>query len=256
MSTFDAIVPAGGTIDPEFAAKVGTDQKALIEFSGKSMLETTLRALRDSGVIRNIVVIGSEETQAKAANFAAIGLDSGSTGPENIFKGLDKLKQIDPNLDKALIVTCDLPFINAETIKNYVAICPADRDIVVPVIEADDFNRTYPGTSSTFVKTKDGTFTIGGIFMMNAKKMPQLRSSIEQVFAKRKSKLGMAMLIGPAFIIKYLTKTLTLNDLEAKIESMLKCSGKALRGAPVELAYDIDDLVDYDYALKLVEAGK
>lgn len=253
MSTFDAIVPAGGTIDSEFAAKVGTDQKALIEFNRKSMLETTLRALRESGVIRNVVVVGSKDVQTKAANFAAIGLDSGNTGPENIFKGLDKLKEIDANLDKALIVTCDLPFIDADTIRNYVNLCPADKDIVVPVIEADDFNRTYPGTTSTFVKTKDGTFTIGGIFMMNAKKMPQIRSSIEQVFAKRKSKLGMAMLIGPAFIIKYLTKTLTLKDLEAKIESMLKCTGKALRGAPVELAYDIDDLTDYDYALKHTE---
>ncbi len=256
VSTFDAIVPAGGTIDPVFAAKVGTAEKALIEFEGKTILETTLRALRDSGRIRNIVVVGSPAIQAKAADFAAIGLDPGDSGPENIFRGLEKLKEKDSNLDKALIVTCDLPFLTPQTIQNYLDLCPPDKDICVPVIEAKEFNRAYPGTTSTFVKTKDGTFTIGGMFLMNARKMPEIRASIEQVFAKRKSKIGMAMLIGPTFIYKYLTKTLTIRDLEAKIESMLKCTGKAVRHAPVEMAYDIDYLDDYEYALKVVEGSR
>ena len=256
VSTFDAIVPAGGTIDPDFAAKVGTIEKALIEFKGKTILETTLRALRESGKIRNIVVVGSKQIQTKAADFAAIGLDPGDSGPENIFRGLDKLQERDPNLDRVLIVTCDLPFLKPETIGAYLSLCPLDKDICVPIIEAEDFNRAYPGTTSTFVKTKDGTFTIGGMFLMNARKMPELRASIEQVFAKRKSKIGMAMLIGPAFIYKFLTKTLTIRDLESKIESMLRCTGRAVRKAPVEMAYDIDYLDDYDYALKLVGAGK
>lgn len=256
VSTYDAIVPAGGTIDSDFAAKTKTDQKALIEFHGNTILETTLRALRDSGVIRNIVVVGSKEVQNKAADFAAIGLDPGDSGPENIFRGLDKLKELDSNLDHALIVTCDLPFLSPEVIRDYLALCTENKDIYVPVIESAEFNQAYPGTSSTFVKTKDGTFTIGGMFLMNARKMPQIRASIEKVFAQRKSKLGMAKLIGPAFIFKFITKTLTIKDLENKIESMLNCSGKAVRKAPVQLAYDIDDLEDYDYAVKHVGAAK
>ncbi len=249
MSTYDAIVPAGGTIDPSFAAKVGTDEKALIQFENLTMIESVLKALRESGVIRNIVVVGSAKVQSFAVNYAATGLDQGDSGPENIFRGLEKLKEGNQILDRVLIVTCDLPFLNAAMIRDYVQMCPVDKDICVPVIEAAEFNLAYPGTSSTFVKTKDGTFTIGGIFMMNGKKLPELRSSIEKVFAKRKSKIGMATLIGPAFIFKFLTKTLTIRDLEAKIESMLGCTGKAVRGAPVELAYDIDYLDDYEYAL-------
>jgi len=254
VSTFDAIVPAGGTIDPEFAAKVGTDQKALITFEGKSILETTLRALRDSGMIRNVVVVGSKDVQSKASDFAAIGLDPGSSGPENIFRGLDRLKELNPDMDQVLIVTCDLPFLSGDLIQRYLKMCPGDKDICVPVIEADDFNKAYPGTSSTFVKTRDGTFTLGGMFLMNGRKLPQIRTSIEKVFERRKSKLGMALLLGPVFVSKWLAKTLTIADLERKIQSMLGCSGKAVRGAPVELAYDIDYLDDYEYAAKFVEA--
>ncbi|MCC7229468.1 MAG: nucleotidyltransferase family protein [Fimbriimonadaceae bacterium] len=253
MSTFDAIVPAGGMIDGPFADKAGTQVKALITFNGSTILETVLKALRESGKIRNIVVIGSPEVRAMAANFAAVGLEPGETGPDNIFRGLEHLKSLDPNLDKALIVTCDLPFITSETIGKYIELCPLDKDICVPVIEATDFNRSYPGTTSTFVKTRDGTFTIGGIFMMNGRKLNELRASIERVFAKRKSKLGMAMLIGPAFVFKYITKSLTLRDIETKIESILGCSGRAVRNAPVELAYDIDDLEDFSYAVTHAE---
>lgn len=250
MSTYDAIVPAGGTIDPEFAKLVGTDQKALIEFQGQSILSGILKALRESGVVRNIVVVGSSEVQNRAADFAAIGIAPGQSGPDNIFKGVEKLAQLDPDLRDVLIVTSDLPFLTAQGVRDYIALCPADKDICVAVVDAQTFNKTYPGTTSTFVSTKDGLFTLGGMFLMNAKKMPELRSSIERVFARRKSKLGMAALIGPMFIAKWMTKTLTIADLENKIQSLLGCSGKAIRGAPPELAFDIDYRDDYEYALQ------
>lgn len=253
MSTFDAIVPAGGTIDTAFAALVGTDQKALIKLGERTILHAVLQALRESGMIRNIVVVGSPEVQAKARDFAAIGLDPGNSGPDNIFRGLDKLNETVSDLDRVLIVTCDLPFLTGDAVKKYIAVCPLDVDICVPIIDEPAFHGSYPGTSSTFVQTKDGTFTMGGMFLMNARHMPQIRSAIERVFAKRKSKLGMAMLIGPTFIFKFLTKTLTIRDLENKIQSMLGCTGKAVRGAPAELAYDVDDLEDFVYAAKLVE---
>jgi molybdopterin-guanine dinucleotide biosynthesis protein A len=254
VSTYDAIVPAGGTIDANFASLVGTEEKALIQLGERTILETILTALKESGRIRNIVVVGSENIENAAQPFGVKVIRPGESGPENIFRGLDALKEMDPALDKALIVTCDLPFLTAESVQNYIDRCPENRDVCVPVIEAEEFNRKYPGTSSTFVRTKDGVFTIGGMFLMNAKKMPSLRSQIESVFARRKSKLGMAMLIGPVFVYKWLSKSLTLRDLERKIESMLGCTGSAVRNVPVELAYDVDYQDDYEYAIKYVEA--
>lgn len=253
MSTYDAIIPAGGTIDPGFAATVGTDQKALIVFNQETMLESILKALKDSGVIRNTVVIGSEQVQEKAKPYATFAIDQGSSGPDNIYKGLAKLGEAG-ELDRVLIVTCDLPFLSADLIQRFVKSCPGDRDICVPIIPKEDFERTYPGTTSTFVNLKDGTYTLGGMFAMNARKLPEIRPSIERVFEQRKSKLGMAKLLGPGFVLKWLTKTLTIPDLERKIVSMLGCTGKAIVGAPVELAYDIDYQDDYDYAIRLVEA--
>lgn len=256
MSTYDAIIPAGGTIDPEFAAKAGIDQKALIVFNGETMLETILRALKDSGVIRNTVVIGSAEVQEKAKGLATYTLDQGSSGPDNIYRGLDKLRESGSAMDKVLIVTCDLPFLTGDIVKRFIEACPADKDVCIPIIHKEDFERSYPGTDSTFVALKDGIYTLGGMFMMNAVKLPEIRPAIQKVFDQRKSKIGMAKMLGPAFVLKWLTKSLTIPDLERKIVAMLGCTGKAVVGAPVELSYDIDYLDDYDYAVKLVEAAK
>lgn len=254
MSTYDAIIPAGGTIDPAFAAKAGTDQKALIVFDGETMLETILRALKESGVVRNTVVIGSEQVQEKARPLATHVLDQGSSGPDNIYRGLDKLQESTPDMDKVLIVTCDLPFLSGDLVKRFVNACPEDKDVCIPIILKEDFEKAYPGTSSTFVALKDGTFTLGGMFLMNARKLPEIRPAIQRVFEQRKSKVGMAKMLGPAFVLKWLTKSLTIPDLERKIVSMLGCTGKAVVGAPVELSYDIDYLDDYEYAVKLVGA--
>jgi molybdopterin-guanine dinucleotide biosynthesis protein A len=256
VSTLDAIVPAGGTIDPEFASRVGTDQKALIQLGDSTVLESILRALRESGRIRNIVVVGSPEVRRRASDFGALGAESGNSGPDSIFHGLDELKKHVPNVDRALIVTGDLAYLSGDVINRFLDLCPADRDICVPVIEEEEFHAVYPGTSSTFVKTRDGTFTVGGVYLMNAHKMPDIRIAMERVFAKRKSKLGMAMLIGPVFILKFLTKSLEIRDIENKIQSMLNCTGAAVRGAPAQLAYDLDDLEDYDYAAKLEGKGR
>jgi hypothetical protein len=58
----------------------------------------------------------------------------------------------------------------------------------------------------------------------------------------------MAKLLGPVFVCKFLMKQLTIADLERKITSLLRCSGKAILDSPPELAYDIDDEEDYIYA--------
>lgn len=62
----------------------------------------------------------------------------------------------------------------------------------------------------------------------------------------------MAKLLGPGFVLKWLTKRLTLVDVEAKIMNVLGCSGAAVTGSAPELAFDIDYKDDYDYAVSHV----
>ncbi len=248
---FDAILPAGGTIDEGFAAQVGTANKALIQFEGQTILERVIDALRASGRVRRIAVIGPDEVHASnGADKADLLLKEGATGPDNIMRGLEALAtQPDPPT-KVLVVTTDLPFLTPDVVNRFVEACPADVAITVPLVSKTEFQERFPGCSCSFIRLKDDTWTAGCMYILDVQALRDSKPYIDKIFEVRKSKLGMAKLLGVGFLCKFLTKTLTVPDVERKIQSMLHCSGKAIAHSPPELAYDIDDIDDYEYAMK------
>jgi GTP:adenosylcobinamide-phosphate guanylyltransferase len=257
MPTYDAILPAGGKIDGDFAAKVGTTNKALILLDGKTVLGRTLDALNETGLVKSTIVIGPDEVLgSEDGQRATYKLEPGETGPDNIYRGLDLLlKEKDPP-QKVLVVTTDLPFLTADVIRTFIEASPPDKDICVPLIRASTFRKRFPGTEATFVKLRDDEWTTGCAYVMDVQALRKAKPHIDRVFENRKSKMGMARLLGPAFVLKWLTKRLTLVDVEAKIMNVLGCSGAAIADSAPELAFDIDYQDDYDFAVKhLAERG-
>lgn len=247
---FDVILPAGGTIDATFAAEVGTQSKALIPFEGETLLARTLRALRDSGRINRSILVGTPEVlQHPDAQLADLRYEAGTSGPDTILKGLKHLIALPNPPQKILIVTADLPFLSPKVIQDFLDLCPNDRDVCVPLISAKQYADRFPGSGATFIPLREESWTAGCAYVMDVKAFQNAMPHLERVFAVRKSKIGMIKLLGPMFLVKYLTKTLTLRDVERKITSLLQCSGSPVQGAPAELAYDIDDFEDYSYAV-------
>ena len=99
----------------------------------------------------------------------------------------------------------------------------------------------------------DGTWTTGCAYLATPKGMFAAMEHIERVFQNRKSKLGMARILGLKFVYGYLTQKLTVSDVEAKVKDVLKCSAVAIPGSPPELAFDIDYPEDYHYALQTIK---
>lgn len=251
----DAILPAGGRLDPELADKVGTDIKALIEIDGKPLIEHVLDAIQTSGMVRNTVLIGGNSIRKAYGDRATIVIDEADSGPANMYNGLAALAGRSDPSQRVLLATTDLPYVRGEHVKAFVDSAPTDTHIVVPLVHRRDFEAEYPGTSSTFVKLKDGEFTLGGMFLIDSGAMARMRPHVEAVFSQRKSKLGMAKLLGLGFVFRYLTHSLALSDVERKIVSLLSCTGTALPGAPAQFAYDVDDWDDYSYAAGRKAAG-
>ncbi|MHB8635979.1 MAG: NTP transferase domain-containing protein [Fimbriimonadaceae bacterium] len=248
-ATLDAILPAGGRLGAELAAKVGTDIKALIEIDGKPLLEHVFDAIQASGLVRRTVLIGGSDVRAKFANRATYAIDEADSGPANMYNGLETLlAQADPPT-RILLATTDLPYVRGQHVARLIEMAPTDKQIVVPAVRRADFEVAYPGTSSTFVKLKDGEFTLGGMFLIDATAMRNMRPHAEAVFNQRKSKFGMAKLLGFGFALRFATNRLSLLDVERKIVSLLGCSAGPVPGAPAEFAYDIDDWEDYSYAV-------
>jgi hypothetical protein len=185
-----------------------------------------------------------ESPQAQRAD---VCLDQGTSAPDNILIGLRWLAEHDP-APTFLVVTTDLPFISGATLRRYVEACPEDADLTLPLISKAQWDDRFPGTGATFARLGDGEWTAGCAYRMRSAAFRSALPHIEAVFQNRKSVLGMARLLGPAFLFRFITRRLTVPDLERKIQTMLGCQAVAVRDSPPELAYDIDDDTDLAYA--------
>lgn len=254
MSKLDVIIPAGGKLDEPFARVVGTHSKALIKFEKKTILETTIDALRDSGRVGRIVVVGSSEViESSAVENADEVLPEGGSGPENIFRGLDALMD-SSSPERVIIATCDLPFLTGKVVSDFLSMCPDNVHFCVPLISKDDYQETFPRAEATFVQLKDGIYTTGCLYNVDSKALRKALHHIDHLFVNRKSKLGMARVLGFSFAWKLLNKRLTISDIENKVFDLLGCTGKAVHHSPSELAYDVDYIEDYHYALQMFQS--
>jgi molybdopterin-guanine dinucleotide biosynthesis protein A len=256
VTTYDAILPAGGSIDPAFAARVGTESKALIPFAGRTILRRTVDALQETGRVHRTVLVGTPEVLAHPdAKLADDHVPAGTSGPDTIFRGLKHLTSQPNPPEKILIVTADLPFLTADVFHRFLAECPDDRGICVPLVTKREYQARFPGSDATFIPLRDDAWTAGCAYVMDVAAFNRALPHLEQLFQVRKSKVGMVRMLGLGFLVKFLTKTLTLADVERKITDVLQCSGKGVLGAPPEFAYDVDYLDDYEYALQHFSEG-
>jgi len=153
---------------------------------------------------------------------------------------------------KVVIVTSDLPFLTAGLITQFIDACPPKVDLCLPLITKGDYQARFPHSSSTFIPLQDNTWTAGNIYLVDVDALRKSMPHLERIFLVRKSKLGMAKLLGPVFLFKFMTKQLTVPLVEAKLKQILKCTGAPVMNCAPELAYDIDAMDDYEYAMKFI----
>ncbi len=255
--TFDAILPAGGQIDAEFAAKVGTTNKALIQIDGQTILERTIKALQETGRVGRIVVAGTDEVKnSESAKLAYRVVSSGSSGPESILNGLKFLLAEANPPSKVVVVTSDLPFLTPALLTDFIDSCPINMDLCLPLITKEQYQARFPHSASTFISLKDDTWTAGNVYLIDVKALENSMPHLEKIFLVRKSKLGMAKLLGPVFLYRFLRKQLTVPMVESKLQEILGCSGAPVLNCSPELAYDIDAYDDYEYAVDFIGGKK
>jgi hypothetical protein len=102
------------------------------------------------------------------------------------------------------------------------------------------------------MRLQDGEWAIGCAFLLNVPALQKSRAHIEQAFAARKSQVAMARLLGPLFILRFVFKRLTIAHIMERCQRVLGCTGAPIRGCAPELAYDIDEVPEYRYALQRV----
>ena len=76
----------------------------------------------------------------------------------------------------------------------------------------------------------------------------QVRKIAGRFFDARKSAVGMARLLGPALLLRYLVRRLRIAHVEQRAASVFGVRAAAIRDSGPGLSYDVDTLADYRYA--------
>ena len=244
---FDAVIPAGGTIDAAYAEAIGSPYRALAPFGpeNRPVLQHIVHALRGSGQIRRIICVAPEAV-VPFIDGVDLWKPAGVSGPDNIRLGLSEATLGIP----AVICTSDLPFLTAQSLREFLNACRTDAQVAVGMVEANAYNAAFQNAPpSEFVRLSDvGPVTLGGLFLVQPDLLTRQEALFRQIFEGRKDQWRMASLLGPRLLWQFATKTLCQRDIVRRAETLLGGTVQVIPNAAPGLAYDIDTLDDYTYA--------
>lgn len=248
MTPRDVVIPAGGTIDDAWAARLGTPWRALAPLGPHRtpVLQIVVDALRASGGVRRIICVAPPGLSDSIAG-VDLWLPAARHGTENILRGLAAPSDPDAH---ALVCTSDLPLVTPADIAGFCARCETGADMTLGLVRAGDYNKAFADAPpSTFVPLRDiGPVTLGGLFCVRPALLLNNRVLLARAFEARKSQWGMVSLLGPRLVAQFVTRRLTLAALVARAQHLLHCRAQTLLDIAPALACDMDTADDYTYA--------
>lgn len=243
----DVIVLAGTAKSSELTIAEQVQNKAFVQIHGQAMLNYVLTALQQTSSVQRIAVVGPlAELQTLIGDSAqVIAVDEGSSIVENLQRGLQALQ---PN-KHCLVAASDAAFLTPAAVNHFLAACrPYEAAVYYPIVRREDNDRCFPGVKRTYVKLADGEFTGGNLFLINPAALEKVMPRLEEFFALRKSPLRLAAALGFGFVLKLLTKRLTIAELEKRFFALFSAVGKAVISPYPELGTDVDKPSDLELA--------
>lgn len=245
-----AVVLAGAKNAGKLEEVSDASHEALISIMGRPMVHYVIDALKASESIDRIVLVGPVDPLKVEGEFEGVDLvQSGSSMVENIQIGIDHLGEDRP----VLVVTSDIPLLVAEAVDDFISRTESvSADLYYPIIAKEINDERYPGVRRTYVRLKDGIFTGGNLALVEPEIVPACREVFARAVALRKKPWKLSRLLGFAFIFKLLFNRLTLQEIEARVETVLGFRGVAVITPYPEMGIDVDKPDDFQLVEKLL----
>ncbi len=239
-----AIVLSGSTNTGGLSQTSNASGEGMIEIHNKLMVEWVLEALTQSENIDNIVLVGLPDARQIAERWPDVKY--APAGDTSVKSSINGLEYVDKS-QMVLVVTDDIPLLTAEAVDHFIDQCQGRQgDLFYPIITQQSQEKKYPGSVRTYVKFKDGVFTGGNIFFVNPKVVPLCADKVEEIVRLRKKPFDLCKLIGFGFVIKFLLKTLTINEAEKRVSSLLGLKGFTVTCPYPEVGIDVDKPSDLE----------
>lgn len=246
----DILILAGGTASPELFALAGQSDRALIDIGGEILIAPLLRAAREAFPTARIAVAGSEAvlTAARALVPEIIEVDPGERMVDNLAAGARALQA-----EQLLVVSCDIPLVTAAELTEFVDASRAKNlDIAYPIVARTVCESAFPGGRRTYARLRDGEFTGGNAVLLPRARVPALVDLANVAYGARKNPARLARMLGAALVLKFVTKTLAIADVEVRAGRVLGCHVGAVQVKGAAIAFDVDKPHDLEVVRKLM----
>ena len=246
----DALVLAGGPFDDLAAHTPHAPNKAFVEIAGLTLVERTLKALREAKSIGRIIVVAPVSAHAHQALALADELrPDGVHIRESLQNGVAGL---DPGA-AILVSASDLPLLTPEAIDDYVARAQATgADLTYGCIEKRVHMAKYPEAPHTWARLRDGTYCGTGFVTLRPRVWPALKQVIEQLGEARKNPLKLASLFGWRVLWRFALRRLTIAQAEARASYVIGAKVRAVVSPYAEIGINVDRVSDIALAEKLL----
>ena len=238
-----AVITAGAPIDGEYARLAGTPLKALAPIGETTMLARTLEVLGAIGVDA-IAVVGNAEIARACGDRAVRMINDAGTGSGNVRAALEAWPE---DGEPLLYLTCDMPFIDAAALREYVERSPRGA-LTMPLAEHDAFVRRFPDAPPFGITLAGERVVNGGAFLIPPGARARILTFAMRLFDARKAPWQMASIAGLPLLLRFACGRLSVAALEVRARMVLGVAVVAVRGCAPELGYDADTAQEYRYA--------
>jgi molybdopterin-guanine dinucleotide biosynthesis protein A len=255
----DALVLAGGIPQPGEPLYDFTQgkPKALLDISGKPMVQWVLDALSQAKSIDRVVVVSLEEDSGLKCEKPVAYLPNQGEMLNNIRAGVRKVLELNPGARHVLSVSSDIPSITGEMVDWMVdTTAQSDHDIYYSVITRQVMEARYPNSKRSYIRLKDVDICGGDMNMFRAQTATENEALWEKIIAARKNALKQAALIGFDTLFLLLFRRVTLDEAVKIVEKRLNITGRVIRSPYAEIGMDVDkphqlEIVRADMAKKV-----
>ena len=240
----DCVVVAGGTPGPDDPLYEYTQgkPKSLLDMEGRTMLERVMDALQTAENVERIVVVGlGSDLGMQFQRPVDQHLPDNGSMVANVMVGVDWLRQDRPDMEKVLFCTADIPTITGPIVDDFISRCrPFDNRVYYILVTQEAMEVRFPDSNRTYVKFK-GVDAAGGDMAIARVEVADSNEELwETLTNARKHAWKLARIVGFSTLIKYLTRQLSLDEVEIKGASIINYPVQIVLDPPAELAMDAD----------------
>ena len=240
-STYDTVILAGHGAEPsELTLGADDPRKALLPLDGRPMVSFVVDALRASGCMRRLVVVGLADVErelALDAGWPVTHLPNDISVVANALHAIDALDAAEP----LFFCASDIPLLTAEAVRDFLQRAVASGgDLCYPIVSQAVMEGRFPGSGRSFRPTADGAYAGGGLFLVAPDVVRRNADMLLKATASRKSAWRLAALLGPRVLLAFALRTVRLASVERRVSQVMACAFRFIVSPYPELAMDVD----------------